>query len=127
MSNIFAKVSRRECKVIEDAQNIYEARVKERVAFVKSFLDKGFKFNKNTALILDADKRKYGKSVKESQNYHKKYLQFQVGNYVSSGETVAKAKEKVKKNYERLLKKITKHRMDDLWTSYLNAFSKSLL
>lgn len=126
MSNIFSKVSRRECKVIEDAQRTYEKRVKERVVFVKSYLEKGFKFNKNTSLILDSDKRKYGKTKKDSENYHKKYLQFQVGNYISTGKEEAEAKEKVAKNYERLLKKVSKHRMDDLWTSYLNAFSKSL-
>jgi len=126
MASIYAKVSRRECKVIENARATYEKRVKERVAFVKAYLKKGFKFNKKTSLVIDSDKRTHGKTKAASEAYHKKYLQFQVGNYISSGETEAKAKEKVAKNYERLLKKISNSRKDDLWTSYLNAFSKSL-
>ncbi len=126
MGSIFAKVARRECKVIEQAQKIFEKRMKERVAFVKGYLKKGFKFNKKTSLVLDSDKRSYGKTLKESQNYHKKYLQFQVGNYISSGDSEKEAKEKVQKNYDRLLKKVSKNRKDDLWTSYLNAFSRSL-
>ncbi len=126
MKNIFAKLDRGECKAIEQARKTYEMRVKERVKFVKAHLSKGFKFDKKTELILDSDKRKFAKKLKDAEAYHKKYLQFQVGNYVSTDEPMKEAKEKVAKNYDRLLKKVNNFRKDDLWTSYLNAFSRSL-
>ncbi len=124
--SIFAKIKRRECKVIKDARKLYVKRVTDRIAFVKKHLQKGFKFNKKTELTLDPDKRSFAKNINAAQAYHKKYLQFQIANYVSTGKTVKEAKEKVIKNYDRLLKRINNFRQDDLWTMYLNAYATSL-
>ncbi len=123
---LFGKIKRKECSDLTSARKVYEDRVNERVKFVKSYLKKGFKLDKKTKINLDPDVRDYGKSVAESRNYHKKYLQFQVSNNMAAGESLEKAKESVIKKYDRALKRIGEVSQEDIFSNYLDSFARAL-
>ena len=127
MNNIFKKVKARNCKGILEAHKIFEKRVAERVKFAKEYLGPKFKFNKKTQLVLDYKSRKYAKNQKAANRFHKKYIQFQVANYLSTDMKLKEAKEHVARNYERVLRRFTKEfKTQDLWSSYLDSFAHSL-
>ncbi|NQZ01933.1 MAG: carboxy terminal-processing peptidase [Bdellovibrionales bacterium] len=126
MNNIFAQLKKKDCSAIQKAHDLYKDRVKERIAYAKRYLGKDFKFNKKTKVILDPDKRKRAKSLKEADAFHNKYMQYQVATYIAADETETEAKKKIIKNYERALKRIEESDEEDLYVSWLDSFSRSM-
>lgn len=125
-SGILKNTQKGECSQIFNVNAFLIGKVKERVAFVKEFLNKDFKFDKNTKLILDSDERKRFSSVKELNEFHKKYIQFQISNYLLTDIKLDEAKKNVSKNYDRLLKKLTKETEDDQLADYIDIYAHAL-
>ncbi|MCB0377750.1 MAG: hypothetical protein KDD33_04595, partial [Bdellovibrionales bacterium] len=67
MKDIFKNVKAGNCKQLEDVQDFYIQRVKDRVAFAKKKLTPDFKFDKNIRIILDPDKRGWAKNKNDLQ------------------------------------------------------------
>lgn len=126
MTGIFADLEARKCKKLHDVQAMYLKKLSDRSAFAKKTLTKDFKLDKKTKLILDSKKREYAKDEKELQELQKKYLHFQVSNYILTDEKLPDAVEKIKKNYDRVVKKMTERKEQDIYTDYLNAFGHAL-
>ena len=126
LSGVFAKIKARDCSSLQKAHKIYLKRITDRVAFVKKALGKKFKFNKNTKLTLDSEKRKYPKNKAVAQAFHKKYLQFQVANYLATDIKLKEAKAHVLRNYDRVIRRAKGFDSEKLWTTYLEAFAHSL-
>lgn len=125
-SGVFKKTQNAECSPIFNANALVLKKIEERVNFVKGFLDKDYKFDKNIKITLDSDKRKRFNSVKEMNEFHKKYIHFQISNYLLSDTKLPEAKKNVVKNYERILKKLKKETEQDHLAEYLDAFAHSL-
>ncbi len=126
MTGIFNDLEARKCKKLHDVQAMYLKKLTDRSAFAKKTLTKDFKLDKKTKLILDSKKREYAKDEKELQELQKKYLHFQVSNYILTDEKLPDAVEKIKKNYERVVKKMSERKEQDIYTDYLNAFGHAL-
>ena len=130
MKNLFGRVRSRDCNQIKNAYGRLVSRVKERVKFVTNYLGPKFKFNKNTELTLDPSHKKYPKTKKEAHAFHKKYIQFQISNYLATDMKLDEAKQNVIRSYERIVKKVAKVQKSknesDLWAIYLDAFSSAL-
>lgn len=125
----FFKAARKKtanCQVLDKAHTLYLKRVKERVDFAKKYLGKKFKYNSKTKLTLDPDERKYAKTVGQANRFHKKYIQFQITNYISTDMPLAEAKETLIRSYERLYRRTKDFKKTDLYSMYLDAFAKSL-
>jgi carboxyl-terminal processing protease len=125
-SGIFKKTQNANCAPIYNANAYVLEKIQDRVAFVKSFLGKKYKFDKNIKINLDSDKRKRFASKKEMNAFHKKYIHFQISNYLLSDTKIDEAKKNVVKNYERILKKLKKETEQDQLAEYLDAFAHSL-
>ena len=125
-SGIFKKTQNAECSPIYNANALVLKKIEERVNFVKNFLGKNYKFNKKIKITLDSDKRKRFSSKKEMNAFHKKYIHFQISNYLLSDTKLEEAKKNVVKNYERILKKLKKENEQDQLAEYLDAFAHSL-
>ncbi len=125
-SGIFKKTQNTECSSIYNASTYVIKKIKERVLFVKNFLGKDYKFDKNIKIILDADKRKRFDSVKKMNGFHEKYIQFQISNYLMSDIKINEAKKNVIKNYERILKKLKQETQQDHLIKYLSAYAHAL-
>ena len=130
MKGFFGKVKTRDCSQIEAAYKQLILRADERVKFAKSYLGPRFKLLKNTQVVLDPKHREYPKNKRQADNFHRKYLQFQVANYLATDMELAEAKGNVSRSYDRVAlrtKKILKPKYkSDLWALYLDAFSRAL-
>lgn len=126
MKGVFAQLERKDCSTLEKVHKLFVKRLEDRAELAKKVLTKNFKLDKKTKLKLDSDKREFAKSESELKDFQSKYLHFQVSNYVLSDEPVAEAAEKVKRSYERALKKMKELKTQDTYTNYLNAFGHAL-
>ena len=93
----------------------------------------GFKFDPKTEIILDPEKRVFAKDTKELDEYHKKYLQFQISTYLQTDMKLDEAKGNVIRRYQRGIKKYEskteasiQERHDEIFDLFLNSFAKSL-
>jgi carboxyl-terminal processing protease len=126
MGNVFEKTKNRDCSFLDLSQKIIVARVKDRTDFAKKYLDKDFKFDPTTEFVFDPDKKGWPKDATEANDYLKKYIQFQIGNYLATDMKLDEAKKNVLKNYERAFKRTEETSQDDLYSGYLDAFARAL-
>lgn len=126
MGKVFEKTKNRDCGFLEASQTLVLERVKERAEFAKSFLGKDFKFDETTEFVFDPDKKAWPKDTAEANEYLKKYIQFQIGNYLATDMKIDEAKKNVIKNYERSVKRTQDIKQDDLYAGYLDSFARAL-
>jgi carboxyl-terminal processing protease len=126
LSNVFKDIRETKCEPIHESYALLLSRVKESVEFAKVYLGADFKFNPNTKILINSDKRKYAKSKKELQEFQQKYMQLQVANYVATGVKVEEAKSKVSKNYERSIKRLKDEDAAARLSLYIDSFARSL-
>ena len=126
MTNVFEKTKNRDCSFLDEAQKLVLERVKDRDAFAKKYLGKDFKFDATTEFSLDLDKKPWPKNNDEANEYLKKYIQFQIGNYLATDMKLEEAKKDVSKNYDRAVKRTQETTEDDLYSGYLDSFARAL-
>ncbi len=126
MSKVFDLVKNHDCSFLEAIQKRYVERVKERVDFAKKLLDKKFKVDSTIEFEFDPDKRTYGKTASDINDFLKKYIHFQVANYLITDLKLEEATGNVVRNYERLLKRTQDKKMGDIYSDYLDSFARSL-
>lgn len=126
MKDVFTVVEKKDCKFMTEVQSLLLKRVEERTEFVKKTLGKDFKFNKDTEFTYDPDHKTTPKTTEEAEDFLKKYIQFQVANYLATDIKLEEAKERVIKNYERNFKRSKDTKTEELMSGYLNSFSLSL-
>lgn len=124
--NVFEKTKNRDCSFLDQAQKLVLERVQDRANFVKKYLDKDFKFDSQTEFTFDPDKKPWPKDANEANEYLKKYVQFQIGNYLATDMKMDEAKKNVVKNYERAVKRTQETTQDDLYSGYLDSFARAL-
>lgn len=126
MSNVFEDITKIDCKFLSETQSLLIKRVEERTEQVKKILGKDFKFNKDIEFVYDPDHKDFPKTTEEANEFLKKYIQFQVANYLATDIKLDEAKKRVIKNYERNLKRIKETKFETLIANYLNSFALSL-
>lgn len=126
MKNVFEDVAKTDCNFLTEIQSMLVKRIEERTEFVKKLMGKDFKFNKDTEFVYDPEHKEYPKTAGEANEFIKKYVQFQVANYLATDIKPDEAKKRVIKNYERNLKRIKDTKNDALVANYLNSFALSL-
>jgi carboxyl-terminal processing protease len=85
-----------------------------------------FKFDKDTEFVYDPDHKDFPKTADEANDFLKKYVQFQLANYMATDVKLEEAKKRVVKNYERNLKRFKETKDETLVANYLNSFALSL-
>ncbi|MES3037459.1 MAG: S41 family peptidase [Bdellovibrionota bacterium] len=126
MSGVFEKNKNKECDYLTEIQKLYLFRVKERAEFAKKFLGSDYKFDTKLEFAYDPDKKTFPKTTEEATEFLKKYIHFQVSNYLATDMKQDEAKKQVLKNYDRSVKRINDTTMDDLYSGYLNSFAQAL-
>ncbi len=126
LANLFQKTDKGDCKFMSEAQAILNKRVEEKLTFVKTFLGKDYQFDDKAEFLFDPEKKPYPKTVEESNEYLKKYIHFQIANYLATDTKRDEAKANVIKNYERSVKKIKETSEEDLIVNYLDTFARAL-
>ncbi|MCJ8275381.1 MAG: carboxy terminal-processing peptidase [Bdellovibrionales bacterium] len=126
MKNIYKQIDKGNCKTLFEVKEHYTKRVKDRVKFAKSKLNKKFKFDKSVTIMLDPDKRGYAKNDKELEKLQEDYIHFQVSNRLITGKKTQEAVDLVRRSYDRSVRKLEKFRDSDVLVGYLNSFAHSL-
>lgn len=129
MTGFFAAIHSEpaDCSALDKAEDLYRKRVGERAEYAKKVLsDKKFKFDSKTELVLDPDSRKYAESKHAQDEFHLKYLQFQISNYIATGMKQAEAQEHVIRSYDRATKRVKETSKEDLYSNYLDSFGRAL-
>lgn len=126
MGNVFEKTKNKDCAFLDQTQKIILERVQDRAKFAKIYLGKDFKFNEKTEFTFDPDKKQWPKDEAEANEYLKKYIQFQIGNYLATDMKLEEAKTNVIKNYDRAVKRTQETSQDDLYSGYLDSFARAL-
>lgn len=124
--NVFDKTKNRDCSFLDQAQKLVLERVQDRATFAKKYLGKDFKFDATTEFTFDPEKKAWPKDSDEANDYLKKYIQFQIGNYLATDMKLEEAKKNVVKNYERAVKRTQETTEDDLYSGYLDSFARGL-
>ena len=116
-----------DCTAVELPKDIFITRIQENLEFVKSVLnDPKFKFEENTEILLDSKQRKWPKSLEEAKDFRKKYIHFQIANYLASDLKLEKAKKQLIHRYELQLKRYKEIKNDELYSLFIDAFANSL-
>ncbi len=127
LSSVFTQVKEVNCKALEEVQKVYLAKVKERAEFAKKFLSDKYKLDRTVEIQFDPDKREYAPSLEKLNEFHKKYIHFQVGNHVATDMKEDEARKEVIKGYERLVKKVGEIKNSELLAEYyLDSFARAL-
>lgn len=126
VGNVFDRTKSKDCGFLEQLQKKINSRIQERVEFAKKFLDKTYKFDNKAEFVFDSDKRVYAKNSQELDDFFKKYIHFQISNYLATDMKLEEAKSNVLKNYERALKRTKEVKITDLYANYLDAFARAM-
>lgn len=126
MAGVFEKTKNKECGFLDEVQKIVVQRVQDRAAFAKKFVGKEYKFDPKTEFVYDPEKKPWPKDANEANEYLKKYIHFQIANYLSTDMKLEEAKGNVAKNYERAVKRTQETNQDDLYAGYLDSFARAL-
>ncbi len=114
------------CAVIDEIMNKYTQRFNERSKFVNKVIDEKHDFTIDEYLNVDRKNMAYPKTVEEVNERWRKQIKFQLLNLKMSVDTIEKAREKLKKRYELLVRRHNDLTKDKVYGVFLNAFSAAL-
>jgi carboxyl-terminal processing protease len=86
----------------------------------------GYRVDTNAEIVLDPEKRGWPKSVEQRDAWLRALLHFQASNFLSSGETLAVAKQRIVHRYELRTARMAKLDREDLYAGYLDALANAL-
>lgn len=114
------------CGVVDEIMNRYTQRFNERSQFVNKAIDEKFDFTIEEYLNVDRKNTPYAKTVEEVNDRWRKQIKFQLLNLKMSVDKMDKAREKLKKRYELVVKRHNDLTKDRVYGVFLNAFSTAL-
>ena len=98
----------------------------EEMGAVEPINDPELEINKDIVLQVDPDKRERPKTKEDRAEIRKKLIQFQLVNYVVAGTELNEAKEKLKKRYALIARRIKESKDADDYSLHLNIFASAL-
>lgn len=104
----------------------YKKRFDEKMKLVDTLLQDDYNFDVDEYLITDRDSLTFSNDIKENQDRWRKYIKFQLLNYINVGKDIDDAKEKVEKKYNVIKKDMNKYSDSDMYSSFVNAVAMSL-
>jgi len=126
LANVFEGTKNKDCGSLVTVQNILVSRVKERAEFAKKMLDKTYKFDNKVEIVFDPDKKAFPKTTEEANDFLRRYIHFQVSNYLATDMKLDESKTNVMKNWDRAVKRTMETKDDDIYSGYLDSFARAL-
>ena len=126
MGDVFEQTKNKDCTVLQKVQAVLSDRVKERAEFAKKMLGKDYKFDNKVEFIFDPEHKPFPANKAEGEDFLRKYIHFQVSNYLVTDMKLEEAKANVKKSWDRTIKRVADMKEDDLYGGYLDAFARAL-
>ncbi len=127
LKGIFFDVGSGECTSLDEIQKDIVERYVNMLEVIEAYvLDEGYAVDPSVELVIDPDKRARPKDAESQQALFKKLVQFQMSNYISNGDTLDEAKEKLVHRYELLVKRAKEFDAQDIYSQFLDAFASAL-
>ena len=124
--HVFDKINAGDCSGILKAQKLLSQRTEESAKQAKQILSSNFAFEPKTEVIIDPTKRQFPKTKEEAEQQLRKFLQFQVSNYLASDMKLPQAKKQLIHRYELGAKRNAETSSDDTFSLFLDAFASAL-
>lgn len=106
--------------------NLYRKRYKDRHEKIMALLDKPFDFTQDESYDVDREKATWAKDEAELDDIWRKIIKSQVLDLKLSGAKDSASIAQLKDRYKRWENRISKWRADDVFQSFMNAFSESV-
>lgn len=119
-------LAKQDCSPLDKVSMLYIQRVAESSDFAKKYLRDNFKLDPKMTLQMDAQKRQYPKNKAELEDFQKRYIQFQVANFVSTDMKEEEARGWVERRYDRTSKKLKEQADADTYAALLDSFARSM-
>ncbi len=126
MSGIFDRLKVRDCSSLDKAKQLVLERLKERAKFVKGMLGSSYKFDPSVEFVLDTQKKPFPATKKEAEEFLRKYVHFQISNYLAADQKLPEAKANVIKSWERNVRRLAEQSSEKAYAEYLDAFALAL-
>lgn len=115
-----------DCSAIDDVMNRYSQRFQERSKYVQKLIDDKQDFTIEEYLNVDRKNMNYPKTSEEVNERWRKHVKFQLLTLKMTVDSLDKAREKMKKRYELIVKRHNDLNKDRVYGVFLNAFSMAL-
>lgn len=126
MKDVFDKIASGNCSAITNGQKTLAARVEENAKLAKQILAGNFTFDPKTEITIDPTKRQFPHNKEESEAQLRRFLQFQISNYLASDMKLPQAKKQLMHRYELSAKRNGEIKDDDTLSLFLDAFASAL-
>lgn len=126
LPGIFDSMRSGDCAKLTEAQKVLETRAQEALEFVKKVLGDGYKLDETVELVTDTEKRGYPKTQAEREELLRKFIHFQISNYLMSDMKLPEARKSLIHRYELIAKRVKERKFDDLLNTFANSFSEAL-
>lgn len=124
---LFPALSLDDCSLLDAMHRASIEHYREMEHFVRGFVsDEDYAIDAQAELLLDPEKRGFPKTPAEREALYKKLVHFQMSNYVSNGESLPEAKQKLIHRYELITKRAEEMTPDEIYARFLGAFAISL-
>ena len=105
---------------------VYKNRFEENMKLFDTLLKRKYNFKINEHMLVDRDKIKYVKNKKEMKDRWRKNIKLQLLNYISAGKSMSYARNKLKKRYQLVKRRVNEIDQAKLLSKFMNAFSTAL-
>jgi carboxyl-terminal processing protease len=119
-------VRKGDCAAISDVVNIYAQRFEERSKHINTLIDAKYDFTIDENLNLDRKNTEYASTKEELDERWRQRIKFQYLQLKTSVPDWEKAKEKMKKRYNLIVKRQNEQTIDNVYSAFLNAFATAL-
>lgn len=126
LSGIFETALKDDCSSLVEAQAMGVKRAREMENVVRNFVGPSYKLDLTTTFQMDSKKRDYPKTVAERDELLRKFVHFQISNYLSGDTKIDEAKKQLIHRYELITKRFQERKPDQLRAMFLDAFANSL-
>lgn len=124
---VFPSLSLDDCSLLDSMHRASIERYREMEDFVRRFVsDEDYALDANAELVLDPEKRGSPKNQAERERLYQKLVHFQISNYLSNGESLPDAKQKLIHRYELMTRRAEELTPDEIFARFLGAFAASL-
>jgi carboxyl-terminal processing protease len=126
LKGVFQTMQFGNCSALDETQKLVAQRAAENEAFVKSFLNDKYKVDETVQFTLDPEKRSFPKTDQERQDLLKKFVHFQISNYLMTDMKLKEAKTQLIHRYELVTKRLKERDSQELLNVFADSFAAGM-
>jgi carboxyl-terminal processing protease len=124
--SVFNTMKVGDCDIFKKIHDIAVEQAKESESMVRKILNDKYAVDSTAEIVIDPKKRNFPKTKEEKEALVKKYVHFQMANYLISDMKMAEAKKNLIHRYELLVKRLQEKKFEDFLNTFADSFSQSL-